>query len=94
MTNSSLPDSVRQALERTAQTVRKEETLLTLCQAVVRLFRADRSGRALDPPSRDSHLGAIYSRFHLLGLVCLGILPTDPAVSDLETQPVLPRERN
>lgn len=35
MTNSSLPDSVRQALERTAQTVRKEETLLTLCQAVV-----------------------------------------------------------
>lgn len=35
MTNSNLPESVRLALERTARTVRKEEILLTLCQAVV-----------------------------------------------------------
>ena len=35
MTNSNLPESVRLAPERTARTVRKEEILLTLCQAVV-----------------------------------------------------------
>ena len=60
----------------------------------MRLFRAGRAGRALDHAAWDPRNDPRFAGPDFLGRVRLGVLPADFAVSDLEAQPVLPRQHD